>query len=88
LKDQLKEADLEPDISPFMYYIDCFFELSTCRSSMSISPIPFTSIAEFATIYNVDDFEEFLYLMRRLDSVFIEHHDKEEKKNATKPNPS
>jgi len=49
---------------------------------MSVSPIPFTAIIEFAKIYN-EDMDEFLYLMRRLDSVFLKHC---EKKNGSNKN--
>jgi len=49
---------------------------------MSVAPIPFTSISEFATIYDIDDFDDFLYLMRKLDNVYLEHHGKEERKHG------
>jgi len=38
---------------------------------MGIGPIPFTAIAEYAKIYEVEDFEEFLYLIRVMDNQFI-----------------
>ena len=73
---------MEPEIRPFEFYLDCFSELHTCRNRMTLSPIPFTSIAEFAKLKNIEDFDEFLYLMRVLDNVYLEHHSKEEKRNA------
>lgn len=78
----LKDTDLEPDIGPFAYYIDAFRELGTCRnSSMSTGPIPFTAIVEYSTIYEIEDFEEFSYLIRRLDDTLL---DLEAKKSKTK----
>ena len=74
----LNSKDLEPNIGHFDYYIDCFFELSTCRSGMSLSAIPFTAIAEYAKIFKVNDFDEFLYYMRQLDNVFLEWAEKNE----------
>jgi hypothetical protein len=77
VKNKIKEEDREPEISAFSYYIDCFWELSTTRNNgMGVGPIPFTAIAEFAKIYN-EDIEEFVYLMRRLDAVFLKHCEKE-----------
>lgn len=48
---------------------------------MSGGPIPFTAIIEFATIYNVEDLNEFFYYMRRLDATYLEFS---EKKNDNK----
>lgn len=39
---------------------------------MGIGPIPFTAIAEYFRIYELDDFDEFAYIIRRMDSVFLE----------------
>jgi len=44
---------------------------------MTNGPISFTDIYNFATIKQIDDFDEFLYLMRRLDNIIIDHRDKE-----------
>lgn len=77
----LNAKDREPDIGPFMYYIDCFSEINTCRSTVSLAPLPFTAIVEYARVYNIEDLEDFLYYIRRLDSLYLAH---EEKKNAAK----
>lgn len=62
-----------PDVGPFSFYIEAFYELSTCRSvGMGVGPIPFTSVLEYSRIYDVGDFEEFLYLIRRMDSRYLE----------------
>lgn len=68
---RLKEEDIEPDASSFAYYIDCFFELSTCRNNGG--SIPFTAIYQYAQIYNEYDFDEFLYIIRLLDDVYLEY---------------
>jgi hypothetical protein len=39
---------------------------------MSLGPISFTAIAEYFRIYELSDFDEFAYLIRRMDSVFLE----------------
>lgn len=81
IQGKLKEEHLEPELGPFSIYIEWFFELDSCRNTASISPIPFTAIHEFATIKSeIDDFEEFYYLMRRLDKVYIDWADKKQVK--------
>lgn len=69
----LKPEDEEPEISGFQFYFDAFQELSTSRQvGMGLGPIPFTAIAEYFRIYELSDFEEFAYLIRRMDNVFLE----------------
>jgi hypothetical protein len=77
---QLKPEDSEPEISQFRYYIDAFHELSSCRSiGMALGPIPFTAIAEYSKLFDVEDFEEFHYLMRFMDNKFLELEAKKHK---------
>ena len=38
---------------------------------MSLGPIPFTAIAEYSRLYDVEDFEEFHYLMRAMDVTVL-----------------
>lgn len=42
---------------------------------MSLAPIPFTAIAEFARVYNIEEVEDFLYYIRRLDTLYIKHEE-------------
>lgn len=64
----------EVSIARFEFYIDAFRELSTCRpSSQGLGPIPFTAIVEYARVFDVDDFEEFLYLVRLMDDVVLDN---------------
>ena len=39
---------------------------------MGAGAIPFTAIADYFSIYELQDFDEFLYLMRRMDITFLE----------------
>lgn len=51
-----------------------------------IGPIPFTAIAEYFRIYELSNFDEFVYLIRRMDSVFLELRAEEEtSKNSGGP---
>lgn len=69
----IKEEDQEPGIEGLEFYYDAFRELSTSRPvGMAAGPIPFTAIAEYFKIYELDDFEEFLYIIRQLDKVYLE----------------
>ena len=67
-----KEADLEPEITGLEFYLDAYRELDTSRPvGMDIMPIPFTAILEYFRIYELGDFDEFLYLIRLLDREFM-----------------
>ncbi len=65
---------MEPSIEGLEFYIDAFRELSTTRSvGFSLGAIPFTAIAEYFTIYDIDgDFDEFASIIRRMDNVYLE----------------
>lgn len=80
----LKPEDTAPNVEPFAFYIEAFRELSTCRpSSMGgLYPIPFVSIVEYSKIYDVDDFFEFLDVIRQMDSELMLLENKETKKNT------
>lgn len=61
----------DPDVQVFEWYIDAYKELCTCKRD-DASAIPFTSIVEYFKIYGEGDFDEFLYIMRRMDNTLIE----------------
>lgn len=48
--------------------------------------IPFTAIAEYARIYEVEDIQEFLYLIREMDNEYIaiDSNKKKAKNGSTK----
>ena len=74
----IQEKDIEPPISGLEFYIEAFWELGTTRQlGMGAGPIPFTAISEYSKLYDVGDFEEFLYLVRRMDKVYLEIVNKE-----------
>lgn len=77
---------MEPELGPFSFYMECFRELETCRSRVAVAPIPFTAIIEFAKIYEIDDIDEFVYLMRRLDDVYLDHGSTDGKQHKTNDN--
>lgn len=57
----------------FDFFLDAFSELSTSRpSGLGIQAIPFTAIVEYFRIYELSDFDEFIYVIRRMDNVLIE----------------
>lgn len=89
-KGLLRANDKEPEIGPFFIYTEYFRELSTCRpSGMGLAPIPFTDIYNFAKIKEIEDFDEFLYLMRCLDDAYLKEKAKEDRPNGTtNPNKS
>jgi hypothetical protein len=39
---------------------------------MDIGPIPFTSILEYFRVYELGEFDDFLYIMRLLDNTLLE----------------
>jgi len=85
----LKPDSKKPEVEAFNFYISAFNELGTCRSSgMGEGPIPFTSIAEYAKIYKIEqgeEFFEFLYYIRAMDSEYLKVRSKESKDNSPKP---
>lgn len=66
-----KPNDLEPDLTGLHFYIDAFRELSTARpAGMDLTAIPFTAIAEYSRIYEIED-EDFFLIMRMMDDEFL-----------------
>jgi len=55
---------------------------------MEIQSIPFTAVVEYFNIYGLADFDEFLYIIRRMDNSFLEMNEENNKSergnNATK----
>lgn len=68
----VKPEDAEPQLGPLDFYTQAFVELGTCRpAGMGLAPIPFTAIVEYSRIYELEDVEEFAYLMRLMDRTFM-----------------
>ncbi len=70
-----------PEVEPFRFYIDAFNELGTSRPvGMGVSAISFTAIVEYFRIYPTDSFEEFHYIIRRMDNFLLALEDARSKK--------
>lgn len=68
----IKPEDAEPYLGPLDFYLEAFGELSTCRpGGMELQAIPFTAIIEYSRIYELEDGEDFAYLMRLMDRNFM-----------------
>lgn len=83
----LKPGDVEPNVGPFSFYVEAFKELSTCRpSGFGVSAIPFMAIVEYAKLYGIEgeEFHEFLYLIRAMDSELIKLSEKPSKPKTEK----
>lgn len=82
----LKKEDEEPDIGPFDFYFDAFQELSSCRvNSMGLGPIPFTASIQYSSLYEIEDQEDFHYLIRTMDNALLSLESKKSKsKGASK----
>lgn len=39
---------------------------------MAVGPIPFTAIVDYFNIYGLSDFDDFSYVIRRMDKVYLE----------------
>lgn len=83
------EKEREPAIGELSFYFDAFRELSSCRQiAMGLGPIPFTAIVEYSRLYQVGDFEDFLYFIRLMDNELImlenKRAEKSREKNKTK----
>lgn len=71
----VKPEDTEPPTDGLDFYVDAFRELSTCRpGGMGLLPIPFTAIVEYSRIYELEDLEEFAYVIRSMDDTFIKEY--------------
>lgn len=82
-KGLLQSKDIAPNVEPFGFYVEAFNELSSCRpSGFGVGPIPFTAIVEYAKIYDVGDFHEFLDIIRTMDAKFMEIESKKSKSNV------
>lgn len=86
-KGLLREGQEAPDVSAFELYVDAFQELNTCRpSGFGISPIPFTAIVEYSKLYEIEEFDEFLYVIRQMDSELMRLENTKQNKKAKSSN--
>jgi len=70
---KVRPEDVEPEISYLEWYIEAFYELSSERQfGMGIGPIPFSSIVTYAEVFEINDFDDFHYVIRILDKVYLD----------------
>lgn len=82
-----KEEAVEPNIEGLQFYLEAFRELSSCRpGGMDILPIPFTAVVSYCQVYEVEEFDDFLYIIRDLDYVYLGLVEEENKKVSKKGN--
>jgi hypothetical protein len=57
---------------------------------MGDGPIMFTAILDYARAFEVEDFDDFLYIIRQMDNAFLDESRKEDvkKRNKNHQNPS
>lgn len=55
---------------------------------MALGPIPFTAIVQYSTLYSLEDFDEFRYVIRRMDDFFLSEESKKANKNTNGTNNS
>lgn len=71
----LRGDDLEPEIDGLQWFIDAFRELNTDRDATTLMPIPFTAIADYCRLFNIEDIDEFFYFIRCMDASYLKAHD-------------
>jgi hypothetical protein len=81
---RLKEADKMPDIGHDVFYIKCFYELSTERNNgMGMGPIPISKIWDYQARFKLDF--DFCDIILQLDNQYLL---KELKKDGGKSSPN
>jgi hypothetical protein len=85
-KGKIAKEDLQPNVELFAHYRDAFLELCTCRIGSGDGPIPFTSVLEYFKIYGspLEDFDEFLYVIRSMDSKLLDLISKKREADSNK----
>jgi hypothetical protein len=77
-----------PSLLPGLdFFYTAFLQLCTCRAiGFSVGPIPWTAVSEYARRHQLidDDFETFAVVLKRLDSVYLDHQDKKRQKDQKK----
>jgi hypothetical protein len=81
----IRPDDIAPNVSNFEFYVEAFSELSSCRPSSfgAVLPIPFSAIVEYAKVYEVEDFHEFLDIIRAMDSELLRLENQKKTANTT-----
>lgn len=73
-----------PELLPSLHvYWEAFAQLGTERGGMG-GPIPWSAIMRYGKWLkmSVDQRDDLVYHVRRMDDVLLEHHEKERKRNS------
>lgn len=85
LPDRIQNA---PELLPGLYlYIQAFYDLDSERShDFGFRKIPFTSIMNYAKAFEFDEeqTEDLIYLIKHMDSAYIERLEKKKPKKSPK----
>jgi hypothetical protein len=80
----LKKDQTIPNVDAFALYTEAFVELNTCRpQGFGPAPIPFLAILEYAKLYEIEDTEEFIYIIRTMDNAYMSKQEKPKDVNKT-----
>jgi hypothetical protein len=76
--------DNRPDLESHVVWVwNAFQQLNSCRQfGMAVGPIPWTAVNEYAMrhgIVDMDDFEEFRFLIVAMDETFLSHNTRKQK---------
>lgn len=83
LPDELANPPSIP--SELIFYWEAFCDLHSCRNNgMSVGCIPWSAVNEYARRYGISDYEfdDFNYVISKLDSEFIAWCDKKAKQDG------
>ena len=85
-KGMLKPDDIMPEVGYFSLYTDAFRELSSCRSLgfSGVGPIPFTAIVDYTRVYEIEDFVDFIFIIREMDNEYLKLNYAKDGNNGTK----
>jgi hypothetical protein len=79
----LGEDLIPPALGHFQFYLECYFELSTCRSSgFGISYIPVTAIYTYADRFGLGEF--FCEVIRSMDILYVKQQSEKDKEKDKK----
>ena len=68
----IKDEDQEPQVGYYVYYLEAFWELSTCRSyGVGEGPIPFSAIKDYFEVFPDENFYDFLRIIRTMDDTYL-----------------
>ncbi len=64
----------KPEYFEDLSYIVDAFNILSCSRADSFSYIPLTEIKAYCDLYGIDDVEEFVFLLRKMDHAFVDEN--------------